>query len=129
MNKKAIIYIAYKACERNSRFFDKNPFQYENAIFLILLTGGVHLLQFLLLINFFSLFKRASIDGLGYIVLFALLTALFFLCRSIFSKQVLAEANELYEGNKLGKYAKLIAYPYFVVNLALVIGIAIWRMK
>jgi hypothetical protein len=129
MKRNAIIFIAWKACERNSRFFDKNPFQYENALFLILLTGGIHMLQVLLLINFFSLFKRTTIDGLGYIILFISLIALFLVCRNAFSRRVLSEANELYEGSKMGKYAKLIAYPYLIINLTLLTAIAIWRMK
>lgn len=118
MIKEFILLIAYRACSCKNSVWGKNPFQYESAIRLISILLFIHMSQIaLLLIG--GLIK--SFSKTEYLV--ALVTLLFlpYLIRLIFSKKILAKSIAHYKESTIDKNAKLIAYPYLILNMSILL--------
>jgi hypothetical protein len=123
---KAIIFTAFKACGGKDLFLKKNPFQYRNATILIASVILVHILQIVMLITNYISFPLKSINESTYLILIGLFIILSYLCTKIFSKKMLAKSISIYKDSSLAIYAKLIAFGYLFLNIAIVIVIAIF---
>ena len=128
MNKRLILFIAYKACDGNDYGLSKkSPHQYRNALNLIGLNLFIHIIQLLLFATNIDLMKSDQVKEIYVVVFLLCLLTVFLLMKFIFPKKVLAKAISQYKGSNLEGKCKLIGFGYLFFNFILALFIAVWN--
>lgn len=120
-----IIFIAFKACGGRDFFYKKNPFQYINATILIAFAIEIHILQIIMLTTDYISFPLQKINSEMYVAIIFSFIVISYLSKLLFPKKILAKSLKKYNGGNIGRYAKLIAFGYLFLNIAISILIAI----
>jgi hypothetical protein len=115
--REHILLLAYNACEKKSKLFEKHPHQYQSAINLISLLIFIHITQLVFLLFGFNYTNDTTYLALRYLAFIFSFFAIRFLVKLIFSKSVLAKSIKYNKENKLFKYSKLISFSYLLVNM------------